>query len=197
MARPGDAPAPFENVDGAGKRGWNRRHEDRVTPVLELLDDECRDKAFVAFEQRWLPDVLDGWPRHLLGEAPDQRVARNSLEKSFFEPSPGPPARPGCGPRHRPGNRSGARGGWTATSRRVSVRQQQRDWPHEAHDRLHSLEQQQDGEVDRNDDEQAGEHRSRGERQRLFHGSFPSRHPHDERRLPEPSGRQSLSKRDL
>jgi hypothetical protein len=40
---------------------------------------------------------------------------------------------------------------------------------HQAHDRFHTLEQQQDGEVYWNDNEQADKHRFCDEHERLFH----------------------------
>jgi len=45
---------------------------------------------------------------------------------------------------------------------RKRVREEQGDGPHQTHDGFHPLQKQQDGEVDRNDDEQAGEQRARG-----------------------------------
>jgi hypothetical protein len=44
-----------EDVHGAGKRCRHRRHEDRIRPVIELLDDECGDEGFFDFNKRRLP----------------------------------------------------------------------------------------------------------------------------------------------
>ena len=56
---------------------------------------------------------------------------------------------------------------------RDPVRDQRCDWPHQARDRLHALEQQQYRQVDGHDDEQAPDDRARDEFACVFHRAFP------------------------
>ena len=52
--------------------------------------------------------------------------------------------------------------------RREPFREQHGEWPHKTHNRLHGLEQQQNGEVNRNDDEQTANERAHNEFTELF-----------------------------
>ena len=85
-------PLPLENVDGTRERRRDRRDEDGVAPVLELLDDEPRDKGIFDLDQRGPPRALAASPRYLLREAADDPIARDSLEDGPFEPVPSPPS---------------------------------------------------------------------------------------------------------
>ena len=79
-------PFPLENVDGAGKRGRDRRDKDRVATVLELFDDKCRDEGFLDLSQCRFPHIFATLARYLLGQTPDERVAGDSFEEGFLEP---------------------------------------------------------------------------------------------------------------
>ena len=64
-------PLSFENVDGTGKRGRCRWHKNRVLPVPELLNDECRDEGFFDLDQRRYSDIFLVFPHYPLGQAPE------------------------------------------------------------------------------------------------------------------------------
>ena len=85
-------PLPVENVDGTGKRCGDRRNEDGVASVVELFDDEGRDKGLVTLEQRGLPGALATLPSHLVRKTAKERIARNSFEDRPFDPISDPAA---------------------------------------------------------------------------------------------------------
>src|SRR4029453_15191115 len=76
---------------GPRERRWDRRDEDGVAPALELLDDEPRDEGIFDLDERGPPGALAAFPRHLVSEAADDPIARDSLKDGPFEPVSSPP----------------------------------------------------------------------------------------------------------
>ena len=58
---------PAEDINGPGKRRGYRRNKDCEAPVLELFNNERRDKRVFDLDQRWLPRGFAIFPSHLLG----------------------------------------------------------------------------------------------------------------------------------
>ncbi|MNN50225.1 hypothetical protein D3C81_1647990 [compost metagenome] len=160
---------PVEHVDGAGEWRGDRRDKNRVATVLELLDDEGRDERFLDLDQRGLPDVLAVVPRHLLGQAAEQRVARNSFQETFLRPLAGYLSQAGVeGTPDQEADHQHEEQGQDLLGGKP-VRKELGEWPHQLPDRFHALEQHEDGEVDRHDNEQSANHPFGDERERLVH----------------------------
>ena len=163
-------PLPIENVDRTRERRRDRRDEDGVAPVLELLDDEPRDKGIFDLDQRGPPGALAAVPRHLVREAADDPIARDSLEDGPLEPFPSPPSD------------ASTDGGADDGADRENEQQRQElfggnpigenrsERPHQIGDRLHPLEQQQDRQIHRHDNKQTSSQRFRDGYQCLLHG---------------------------
>lgn len=161
-------PFPVENIDGAGERGGYRRDKDRVAPVFKLLDDECGDEGLFDLDQRRLPDVLTFFARYLLGQAPEERVARDLFEEASLDPRAD---RPSCssadGNADQETDRKDEEKGQCLLGRKP-VWEELGEWPHQSPDRFHSLKQYQDGKVNRDDNEQAAKKRFCEECEGLF-----------------------------
>jgi len=163
-------PLPIENVDGTRERRRDRRDEDGVAPVLELLDDEPRDKGILDLDQRGPPSDLTAFPRHLEREAANNPIARDSLEDRPFEPVPSSPSN------------ASTDGGADEGADRENEQQRQEVFGgnpigekrgerlHQIGDRLHPLEQQQDRQIHRNDYKQTSNQRFRDRYHCLLHG---------------------------
>ena len=77
-----------ENVHSASQRRGHRRHEDRVTAVRKLFDDECGYKSILYFGQRGLPGLIFALTGESLRETSKQSVARDFVENRTFDSSP-------------------------------------------------------------------------------------------------------------
>src|SRR4029453_12475729 len=77
---------------GPRERRRDRRDEDGVAPVLELLDDEPRDEGIFNLDERGPPGALAAFPRHLVSEGADDPIARDSFKGGPFDPGPSPPS---------------------------------------------------------------------------------------------------------
>src|SRR5215471_11955724 len=158
-----------EDIDSADKRRGHRRHKNREASVLQFFNDERWDKGFLNFSERRLPHVLLILPRQSLSQAAKERVARQPFEKRFLD------SLPDRAPRGRAHGNADEKTGKQHEEKRKRVfsgepvRKQHGQWPHETYDRLHCLEQQQNGDVERNDDKQAANKRAHHEFTELFH----------------------------
>ena len=86
-----DSPAS-QDMDGYREARWNGRDEDGEAAVLELFNDESRDKGLFDLDERRFPHVLPAFPRESLRETSEERVARKSLEERAIHVVPEDPA---------------------------------------------------------------------------------------------------------
>ena len=99
-----DSPAS-QDMDGYREARWNGRDEDGEAAVLELFNDESRDKGLFDLDERRFPDVLPAFPRESLRETSEERVARKSLEERAIHVVPEDPANSRPNGRANPKNR--------------------------------------------------------------------------------------------
>ena len=162
---------PFgsENIDGSGKRRRYRRNENREAAVVQFFNNECGNKCLLNFGQGRLPCALLVFPGYALRQAPKQCVTWDSFEKRFLD------TLSDCSPCRRANGNTDEKTHDQHEKQRECVfsrepcRDQHGQGPHKAHNRLHRLEQQQNGEINRHDDEQARKERAPREFTELFH----------------------------
>ena len=114
------------------------------------------------------PDVLTLVTGNLLGQAPEERVARDSFKEDSLDPLPGRMSCPSADRNTDQEEDHQYEEKGQGLLGREPVREEQGEWPHQTHDRFHSLEEQQNGEVDRNDNEQAANDRLRANDSAIF-----------------------------
>src|SRR5262249_4121390 len=139
-------PISIKYVDSPSKRSRYRWDENRIPSVLEFLNDERRDERFFDLCQCRPPDLFAVISRHLLRQSRKGRIPRSSFKERFLNPSPRLLTRLSA---HRDADddenqkhqekRQGLFG-------RKPIWHEQCDRLYQTRYRLHSLQQQQDGE---------------------------------------------------
>ena len=160
---------PAEDIDGSGERRGHRGHEHREAPVRQCFNNERGDEGLLNFGQRWLPHILLIPPRQALRQTPKEGVAWQSFEQRLLD------ALSERSPCRRADSHTDEETDQQHEEQREEMfsgqpcGEQHGERSHQSHDRLHGLEQQQHGEVNRHDDEQATHERVHNKCTELFH----------------------------